>query len=332
MLICGNGNYSFSEPFQEKLTKAGLSTKDINKIKLCNSHFPDESPKYDGIWKIIPERHVISLESLEDYFNNSNYQSYIKYKNITIHRNKTINLLKSKEKNWKIKSILSSYSTINNATGFPDGKSDCSKYKIKECIKSVSYQKAYSPFSTGYDTGNLKNWKEGTYTRVHRDLDIINSIRELMGLNILNKDNLYKNERKLLSESPEEKPFQIIETGICVGDYNIKDFFNNTYIIKNENNKKIFENIIKKIERQIIDKSIDDLLEKVINTQKDYIFQNNNILIQITSSYNQNYRIYNNISTIEFEKCENILKGINNIADDKPLSRILRRFIINTYY
>ena len=319
MLICGNGNYSFSDPFKEKLTKGGLSTNDINKIKIWNSKFPDESPKYDGIWKINPERHVISLESPEDHNDNSNLQNYINYKNITVHRNKTINLLKSKENNWKIKSIFSSYSKINNANGFPDGKSDCSKYRIKECTKSVPYQKAYSPFSTGYDTGNLENWKEGTYTRVHRDLQIINSMREWMDLNILTKDNLYKNERKLLSECPEEKPFQIIETGICIEDYNLTDFFNNIYVIKNENNTKIFENIIKNIEKQIIDKSIDDLLEKVINFQKDYIFQNDNILIQITSSYNQNYRIYNNISTIELEQCENNLKDIYHIDYDKPL-------------
>ena len=318
MLICGNGNYSFSEPFVEKLFKEGISNNDINKIKIWNSFCPEELSKCDGVWKIIPERHVIGLESLEALNNNPNHLNYIKHKNITIHRNKTISLLKSKENNWKIKSIFSSYSTINNANGFPDGKSDCSKYKIKECTKSVPYQEAYSRFSTGYDTGSLLNWKEGEYTRVHRDLQIINSMREWMGLNILAKDNLYKNERKLLSECPDEKPFQIIETGICVEDYNLIDFFNNIYTIKNENNK-ILENTIKKIEKQIIDRTIDDLLEKVINVQKDYIFQNNNILIQITSSYNQNYRIYNNISTVELEKCENILKEIYNITDDKPL-------------
>ena len=319
MLICGNGNYSFSGPFKEKLTKGGLSTNDISKIKIWNSNFPDESPKCDGIWKINPERHVIGLESLEGHNDNSNNENYINYKNIAIHRNKTINLLKSNEYNWKIKSIFSSYSKINNANGFPDGKSDCSKYKIKGCTKSVPYQKAYSPFSTGYDTGNLENWKEGTYSRVHRDLHIINSMREWMGLNVLTKDSLYKNERKLLSECPEEKPFQIIETGICIEDYNLTDFFNNIYIIKNENNTKIFENIIRNIEKQIIDKSIDNLLEKVINIQKDYIFQNDNILIQITSSYNQKYRIYNNISTIELEQCENYLKDIYHIKDDMPL-------------
>ena len=33
-LICGNANYSFSTPFTQKLINEGLSTKDINKIKI----------------------------------------------------------------------------------------------------------------------------------------------------------------------------------------------------------------------------------------------------------------------------------------------------------
>ena len=48
----------------------------------------------------------------EDHYNNSNHENYIKHKDITNHRNKTIELLKSKENNRKIKSIFSSYSPI----------------------------------------------------------------------------------------------------------------------------------------------------------------------------------------------------------------------------
>ena len=325
MLMCENGEYSFSTSFNEKLINEGFSTDDIKKIKIWNSNFPNESPKCDGdIWKIIPERHIISLESQEDYYNNNSHENYIKHKDIYIHRNKTIELLQSKENNWKIKTIFSSYSLINNASGFPDGKSDCSKSEsdAEECTKSVPYQKAYSPLSMGYDTGNSNNWKEGTYTRVHRDLQIINSIREWIGLNILSEKDLYEKERKKALECPEDKPYQIISTGACVEDCDLMDFFNNICIIRN-GSSKAKETLIKKVESEVKENSgsIEDLLYNIIKNEKDYLFKNdvNDFSIQLTSSYNQNNRIYNNESTVELGDCENTLKRIYNISSDNSL-------------
>jgi hypothetical protein len=46
----------------------------------------------------------------------------------------------------------------------------------------MKYSKAYDPNSCGYDTGSHGDWKEGAYTRVHRDQEIINSMRRWMGL------------------------------------------------------------------------------------------------------------------------------------------------------
>ena len=46
----------------------------------------------------------------------------------------------------------------------------------------MEYQKAHDPNSCGYDAGSGGNWKEGVYTRVHRDQQIINSMRHWMGL------------------------------------------------------------------------------------------------------------------------------------------------------
>ena len=73
----------------------------------------------------------------------------------------------------------------NGAAGFPDGLSDCTKCtgdQCDGCTKSMAYSKAYDADSCGYDTGDGGNWKEGVYTRVHRDQDIINSMRAWMGL------------------------------------------------------------------------------------------------------------------------------------------------------
>ena len=87
----------------------------------------------------------------------------------------------------------------NGASSPPDGNSDCNKCTGEicknECKKSVPYQKAYDPNSKGYDTGDSGNWKEGSYTRVHRDNGIINAMRQWMGLNSLSAEQLYMKER-----------------------------------------------------------------------------------------------------------------------------------------
>jgi alpha-amylase len=73
----------------------------------------------------------------------------------------------------------------DGAQGFPDGLSDCKNCtgdQCNSCTKSVPYQKAYDADSCGYDCGDGGNWKENTYTRVHRDQDIINAMRGWMGL------------------------------------------------------------------------------------------------------------------------------------------------------
>jgi len=73
----------------------------------------------------------------------------------------------------------------NGAAGFPDGSSDCANCvgdQCKSCTKSMPKSVAFDDSSCGYDTGNQGDWKEGKYTRVHRDQAIINSMRGWMGL------------------------------------------------------------------------------------------------------------------------------------------------------
>lgn len=206
LLMCGGGDYSYGEPFVNKLRAVGLSEDDIVKIKIWGSDYPKEFP-ICGYWEISPERHAIGLDCHDDQNQGSSSRDmgdkgsvYIKEKDINKHRNFNIEMFTRTEANWKIKLLLSSYSFMNNgAAGFPDGQSDCTKCTGEqcknECSKSVPYQKAYDPSSTGYDTGDSSNWKEGTYTRVHRDKDIISAMRKWMGLSELNEDQLYGHER-----------------------------------------------------------------------------------------------------------------------------------------
>ena len=199
ILICDETKRSsFGNFFSQRLEENGLTSNEIEKIKIWNSGFPQETPECDNQWKIIPERHAISIENPDDINLNSYYNVYIRDKDIDIHRQRTVNMFLNTENNWKIKSVFSAFSLINHSNGFPDGKSDCSKCRsevcTKYCTKSFPYQKAYDPLSIGYDTGNSINWKEGSYTRVHRDLGIINSMREWLNLEQMTKEELYYGE------------------------------------------------------------------------------------------------------------------------------------------
>ena len=206
LLMCGGGDYSYGSPFVNKLKAAGLSDGDVDKIKIWGSDYPKEFP-ICGYWEITPKRHAIGLDCHDDQNPGSSSRDmgdkgsvYIKERNIDKHRNFNIEMFTRTDADWKIKLLLSSYSFMNNGgAGFPDGKSDCSACTGEQCKnncnKSVPYQKAYNPSSTGYDTGDSGNWKEGTYTRVHRDQATINAMRRWMGLGELSEEQLYGAER-----------------------------------------------------------------------------------------------------------------------------------------
>ena len=206
LLMCGGGDYSYGSPFVNKLKAAGLSDGDVDKIKIWGSDYPKEFP-ICGYWEITPKRHAIGLDCHDDQNSGSSSRDmgdkgsvYIKERNVEKHRNFNIEMFTRTDADWKIKLLLSSYSFMNNgAGGFPDGKSDCSACTGEQCKnncnKSVPYQKAYNPSSTGYDAGDSGNWKEGTYTRVHRDQAIINAMRQWMGLGNLSSEQLFSTEK-----------------------------------------------------------------------------------------------------------------------------------------
>ena len=190
---------SFGNFFSRELKNNNLTDDDIEKIKIWNSGYPQESPECDGDWKVSPERFAISIENPDDINEEAYYFIYIRDKDIDIHRQRTMKMFNDTEKNMKIKSVFSMFSVVNGSKGFPDGKSDCASCITEDCskycTKSFPYQKAYDPLSIGYDTGNMTTWKEGHYTRVHRDLGIINSMRQWLNLSIMTEEELYYGER-----------------------------------------------------------------------------------------------------------------------------------------
>ena len=206
LLMCGGGDYSFGKPFVNKMKAVGLSDSDILKIKIWGSDYPKEFP-ICGWWEIDPIRHAIGLDCHDDQFPGSSSRDmqdkgsvYVKERNAERHRYFLVQMFTRTDANWKIKLVLSSYSFIGNAYGYPDGKSDCSRCNpntqcSQNCRRSVPYQKAYNPNSQGYDAGSSGNWKENTYTRTHRDREVVNAMRQWMGLSSLSSDQLYAKER-----------------------------------------------------------------------------------------------------------------------------------------
>jgi alpha-amylase len=92
--------------------------------------------------------------------------------------------------NWPIRLVLSSYYMGNGnykQVGIPDGKSDCNACTSEcgNCKNSIPYKQAYDKNKCGYGDINT-----GDYTRVHRDVAIINSMRKWMNMGAVNGNDI----------------------------------------------------------------------------------------------------------------------------------------------
>ena len=83
--------------------------------------------------------------------------------------------------------------------------------------------------------------------------------------------------------------------------------------------------IIKDIQQNLINGSLYKLINYYVNTKKqDLIVFSNNVTYQITTLNSQNKNNYLNLSTIELEECENLIKGQYSI--DNKIELILLKF------
>jgi hypothetical protein len=83
---------------------------------------------------------------------------------------------------------------------------------------------------------------------------------------------------------------------------------------------RINEIFISNITKDIEDGLIDKILPQVINEKRDLIIKKNNILYQLTSSFNQNINNdYQNISSINLRELEYLIKEKYNIPENDPL-------------
>ena len=103
-------------------------------------------------------------------------------------------------------------------------------------------------------------------------------------------------------------------------DCNPMDYYNNLCTIKNNNNNTLKDYMINNIKEEIINGSMNSLIDKILDGEKkDLVKKEDNIIYQNVSTDNQKNNKYNNISTILLGECENILKSKYNITENKPL-------------
>ena len=99
----------------------------------------------------------------------------------------------------------------------------------------------------------------------------------------------------------------------------LSDYFNNILNIDdNLSNDEdyIVENIRNNLNNTNLDAFIENLIEK---ENKDFLIERDNIIYQLTSSYNQRNNQYDNISTINLGECETKLRKHYNINNNISL-------------
>jgi len=123
----------------------------------------------------------------------------------------------------------------------------------------------------------------------------------------------YENTEKNIIDKIDNKSNEISQ------NFSSINFFKDNKIMNNEdlNNDKIIE----LIKNDLLNGSLNSLLENVTKLKQDLIVENNDIIFQITTTENQKNKNYSNISNINLGLCEDRLKTIYGI--DKNLSLII---------
>ena len=193
--ICGKGKtiLDFGPYFVDLLKKEGFKDSEIFQIKywfkgclayedFISSYRPDCDATNDEDLLFDVRRWAVSLEYSDDInMGHDDYNIYIRTKNKVEHKNILINDLFLHPKfNYGLRLIFTSFS-IESVNGIPDGKSEKSFCASEACLQyttDLPFKRAFYPYSTGYDCGDENNWIIGEYSRIHRDIDIVNAMRE----------------------------------------------------------------------------------------------------------------------------------------------------------
>ena len=129
----------------------------------------------------------------------------------------------------------------------------------------------------------------------------------------------FENEHLCEKECPDNLPYEDVQTNECIEECKAIDIFNNICKIKNRNNSTIKSHIISCIREELVNGTMAPLLSKVLDDNEDLFIQDNDIIYQITSTFNQANNKYMNLSIIRLDECETLLKEHYNISKEEPL-------------
>lgn len=190
LLACNaDSGYNYYVGLDRELERVGFTAEEIHQVKIWSSDYPKEMP-ICGNWILPPSRFVIQQDDHDQQKPGSSSRDMqgkgvvlVIQKDVEGHRNFNLELFNRRDNDWHLRVVLSSYtfpSTSSGDWGFPDGKSDCSRYTGEAGVTcySVPYSPAYQEVC-GY---SVEGFVGAKYTRTHRDRRVILAMRSWIGL------------------------------------------------------------------------------------------------------------------------------------------------------
>ena len=229
--------------------------------------------------------------------------------------------------------------------------------KDSNCYKNIETEiteyNTYSDFQTSSDENNkysdfnsdlndqIKS-TENMQTQISENVENIetteniqNSENAYISQNTENTENLENTENMEITENIENTentenlenakntqniyPFIKVENNEYTNNCSSTEFFN--YICKiNHDYPNSIDIMINTIKKEIINNELSPLILSTIYQNKDdLIALDDNITYQITSTYNQNYSEYNNLSIIKLGECESILRDNYKLNNNETI-------------
>ena len=210
--------------------------------------------------------------------------------------------------------------------------------------------KGFTNFSDNIETENFEN-----PTDFNENKDFVNFSHNIKTENFENPTDFNENFVNFSNnietenfENPTDfnENFVNFSNNIEIDNYennNSKDIFSNEndlkctpfkFLKKNcriENSEKEAEEMIENIRIELLKDSLNPLIYNLFNNdKKDLLVEDNDIIYQITSLYNQKYKEYYNISTIKLGECESKLKEKYNISKNDSILIFKLDFISNS--
>ena len=195
------------------------------------------------------------------------------------------------------------------------GKTSYINFYVNNCYKTCQTCSYYGNHinhycetcSINYPYNKLNNFNN-CYAFISNETNILTNEDISIKVNIDNTQDVFSEIQENFSETSQNYVKECEIKELFIKECTYSEFYS-------KENKDLFKEIKKSFEEHFLN----ELLENLIETKEDLILEEKNIVYQITTSDNQNNKIYYNLSTIKLGKCEQILKDKNNLTENESL-------------